>query len=48
MKGTHKWWHFIYGKELKCQVEKEDGFIKTKGFYYVCKHCEIQIGNLFN
>ena len=41
---THKWWHFIYGKETLSEVVYEKGNTCTSNYWDVCKKCKQQIG----
>ena len=41
---THKWWHFIYGKETLSEVVYEKGNTRTSNYWDICKKCKQQIG----
>lgn len=40
----HKWWHFIYGKEIESEVVFKTKKTETQNSWDKCKKCGQQIG----
>lgn len=41
---THKWWHFIYGKEIKSETVFKGKNSETRNCWEECKECGKQLG----
>lgn len=40
----HKWWHFIYGKELNSEIVLKTNTTETRIFWEECKKCKCRVG----